>query len=105
MSSSFPAWAVPGAKCVCVVADDKGGPAKNEICVITETMAGDARHPRLYLYIAGYDGFTWLSETKRKRTAYAAEKFRPLVPLRTKREDVALFTHHLDQRQPERADA
>jgi hypothetical protein len=110
-SGSIPSWARKGAKVVCV--DD--GPGRRP-CLFPGLLDGLTKgrvytvrrvapdwyygHPVIFLveFVRPIDG-------EPSETGYDIRRFRPLVSTKTEAEDLAKFSHHLTQRQPEGLDA
>lgn len=106
--SGVPAWAVRGAKVVCVdpnpwwygpEARGANVPVKDAVYTIREIVFGDAvlleeirNAPRLIEVDGG--GLT-IGEP-----CFAIARFRPVIAKKSEAEDLALFRHHIDQRLP-----
>lgn len=103
--SGIPAWAVPGAKVVCV---DDSPPTSDKAHFHQKWLqAGN-----IYVIRAAYVGAdgevgvclgeivsVFRPELGREQGFYL-RRFRPAVEPKSEAEDVALFKHHLDQKLP-----
>jgi hypothetical protein len=105
MSGAIPAWAVRGAKVVCVNDRPLPGsiwwddaPQKGAIYTVERARVLATGEPVLYLSEIARSPATILEHGG--ETGYGIFRFRPVHSIDDPRADVALFKHHLDQHQP-----
>lgn len=105
--SAIPAWAVRGAKVVCVddafVSVSDGGLRVGREYQIKRAYCRALRSPvaaATYVDDHRMVQLVGVSCPTSMDGGYALARFRPAVEPKSEVEDLALFRHHLDQRQP-----
>jgi hypothetical protein len=98
--SGIPAWAVRGARVVCVHEVPDFGPRLREICTISGV---DIDRKGCWLFLEGYDDWVPTAPGQNTRHSFLPRNFRPLVSTKSKAEDLAMFRDLI--RQPEGIDA
>ena len=95
--SGVPAWAVRGARVVCVYEVPDFGPRLREVCTISGV---EVDRKGCWLFIEGYDDWVPTAPGQTTRHSFLPRNFRPLVSTKTEAEDVAEFRKLLTQNNP-----